>query len=74
MTSWETRRRRGDVSVSSEVWETEYSGEKWDFLDKISELDRYSVIAGYIAYLRRFLTISLPTPLMVHLGLKSQGS
>ncbi len=52
MTSWETRRRRGDVPVSSEVWETEYSGEKWNFLDKISELGRYSVIAGYIAYLK----------------------
>jgi SAM-dependent methyltransferase len=52
MTSWETRRRRGDVPVSGEVWETEYSGEKWDFLERISELGRYSIIAGYIAYLK----------------------
>ncbi len=52
MTVWETRRRRGDVPVSGEVWETEYSGEKWNFLENISELGRYSVIAGYIAYLK----------------------
>lgn len=52
MTSWEARRRRGDVPVSGDVWETEYSGEKWDFLGKVSELGRYSIIAGYIAYFK----------------------
>lgn len=52
MTAWEARRRRGDVPVSGEVWETEYSGEKWNFLGNISELGRYSVIAGYISYLK----------------------
>lgn len=52
ITVWETRRRRGDVPVSGEVWETEYSSEKWNFLENLSELGRYSVIAGYIAYLK----------------------
>jgi 2-polyprenyl-3-methyl-5-hydroxy-6-metoxy-1,4-benzoquinol methylase len=57
MTSWETRRRRGDVPVSSEVWEAQYSGEKWNFLETISELGRYSVIAGYIAHLKPQATV-----------------
>ncbi len=50
--AWETRRRRSDVPVSSTIWETEYSGEKWNFLESINELSRYSVIAGYISYLK----------------------
>ena len=38
--------------VVSQVWDAEYLNKKWDCLSGIDELAHYSVIAGYIDYLK----------------------
>lgn len=50
--SWEQRKRRGDVPVSSETWETQYQTGKWKYMEQLSEFPRYSTIIGYIAFLK----------------------
>lgn len=52
VTAWERERRKGDVPVEQRIWEEQYSGGKWEFLGGLTEVARYSVIAGYIAYLK----------------------
>jgi 2-polyprenyl-3-methyl-5-hydroxy-6-metoxy-1,4-benzoquinol methylase len=39
--------------VSRDEWEKQYSNKEWDHLERIDELARYSVIAGYAAYFRK---------------------
>lgn len=50
--AWETARRKGDAPVQQQVWEEQYRGGKWSFLGGLPEVARYSVIAGYIAFLK----------------------
>ena len=52
MANWEAQRRRGDVPVEAEVWETEFASGKWKYMEKVSELGRYSLIIGYLAYFK----------------------
>jgi SAM-dependent methyltransferase len=49
---WETARRRGDIPQPAAVWEAQYAAGRWDFLAGLDQLARYSVIAGYIHYLK----------------------
>ncbi len=49
---WEQARRRGDIPVSPTVWNEQYAAGRWDFLAGLDQLARYSVIAGYIHYLK----------------------
>lgn len=45
ITSWERRNSR-------DQWETQYLSGKWAKLEQLDELARYSVIVGYMAYLK----------------------
>ncbi|MCS7038122.1 MAG: class I SAM-dependent methyltransferase [Caldilineales bacterium] len=49
---WETARRRGDIPQPAAVWDAQYAAGRWDFLAGLDQLARYSVIAGYIHYLK----------------------
>lgn len=47
------RGRRSDGLVqSAQTWEAQYAAGKWDFLAELSELSRFSVLAGYICHLK----------------------
>jgi 2-polyprenyl-3-methyl-5-hydroxy-6-metoxy-1,4-benzoquinol methylase len=47
------RRRRTDgLLQSAQTWEAQYAAGRWDFLGQLSELARFSVLAGYIAHLK----------------------
>ncbi len=37
---------------SAQTWETQYAAGRWDFLAELSELARFSVLAGYICHLK----------------------
>jgi 2-polyprenyl-3-methyl-5-hydroxy-6-metoxy-1,4-benzoquinol methylase len=37
---------------SAQTWEAQYAAGKWDFLAELSELARFSVLAGYICHLK----------------------
>ena len=52
ITSWEKQQRMGDIPVSADSWETQYLGGRWTYMKQLDELARYSVIVGYIAYLK----------------------
>lgn len=41
------------LELPPERWDAEYRARKWDYLEGLSELARYSVIAGYIRFLDR---------------------
>jgi SAM-dependent methyltransferase len=43
---------RGDAPVSKEVWEEQYRQGGWEFMRRLDELARYSVIAGYLHHLK----------------------
>jgi 2-polyprenyl-3-methyl-5-hydroxy-6-metoxy-1,4-benzoquinol methylase len=47
-------RGRGSDSLlqSAQTWETQYAAGRWDFLAQLSELARFSVLAGYICHLK----------------------
>lgn len=49
---WETARRRGDIPQPAAMWDEQYAAGRWDFLAGLDQLARYSVIAGYIHYLK----------------------
>ncbi|MGH7824065.1 MAG: class I SAM-dependent methyltransferase [Candidatus Binatia bacterium] len=51
--SWEKRQGKGDIPMSKEAWESDYVGARWGYLDQLEELNRYSVVAGYIQFLKR---------------------
>ncbi len=38
---------------SKEVWESEYKSGRWDYLNQLEQLARYSVIAGYFQFFKR---------------------
>jgi len=50
--SWEQQRGKGDIPTSKEVWQTQYSKGRWDFLDQLDELAHYSILVGHIQYLK----------------------
>jgi 2-polyprenyl-3-methyl-5-hydroxy-6-metoxy-1,4-benzoquinol methylase len=47
------RGRRSDgLLQSAQTWEAQYAGGKWDYLGDLSELARFSILAGYICHLK----------------------
>jgi 2-polyprenyl-3-methyl-5-hydroxy-6-metoxy-1,4-benzoquinol methylase len=51
--SFVDRGRRSDGLLQSErTWEAQYAAGKWDFLTELSELSRFSILAGYICHLK----------------------
>lgn len=47
------RGRRADgLLQSAQTWEAQYAAGRWDFLGELSELSRFSVLAGYICHLK----------------------
>jgi SAM-dependent methyltransferase len=50
--AWELATGRGDAPVGKEVWESQYRGGGWEFMRRLDELARYSVIAGYLHHLK----------------------
>lgn len=47
------RGRRSDgLLQSAQTWETQYAAGRWDFLAQLSELARFSILAGYIWHLK----------------------
>jgi 2-polyprenyl-3-methyl-5-hydroxy-6-metoxy-1,4-benzoquinol methylase len=47
------RGRRSDgLLQSAQTWEAQYAAGRWDFLAQLSELARFSVLAGYIWHLK----------------------
>ena len=52
------RSRRSDgLLQSAQTWEAQYSAGRWDFLAELSELARFSVLAGYICHLKQGGTV-----------------
>jgi 2-polyprenyl-3-methyl-5-hydroxy-6-metoxy-1,4-benzoquinol methylase len=45
--------RRGGPFQPAAEWEAQYAVGKWDYLSGLSEMGRYSVLAGYICHLGR---------------------
>lgn len=52
ITYYEKRQGKSDIPVSADTWETQYLGDKWAYMKQLEELARYSIIVGYIAYLK----------------------
>ena len=51
--SFVDRGRRSDgLLQSARTWEAQYAAGKWDFLADLSELSRFSILAGYICHLK----------------------
>jgi SAM-dependent methyltransferase len=50
--AWEIATGRGDAPVAKEVWEAQYRSGGWEFMRRLDELARYSVIAGYLHHLK----------------------
>lgn len=47
------RGRRSDgLLQSAQTWEAQYAAGRWNFLAEVSELARFSVLAGYIGHLK----------------------
>jgi 2-polyprenyl-3-methyl-5-hydroxy-6-metoxy-1,4-benzoquinol methylase len=47
------RGRRSDgLLQSAQTWEAQYAAGRWDFLAELSELARFSLLAGYICHLK----------------------
>ena len=45
-------RRTDGLLQSAQTWEAQYAAGRWDFLAELSELARFSVLAGYICHLK----------------------
>jgi 2-polyprenyl-3-methyl-5-hydroxy-6-metoxy-1,4-benzoquinol methylase len=45
-------RRSDSLLQSAQAWEAQYAAGRWDFLAELSELGRFSVLAGYICHLK----------------------
>lgn len=41
------------LSQSAQTWDAQYAAGSWDFLGRLAELPRYSVLAGYVRQLGR---------------------
>jgi SAM-dependent methyltransferase len=50
--AWEAATGRGDAPVGKEVWEEQYREGGWDFMRRLDEVARYSVIAGFLHHLK----------------------
>ena len=48
----EKARRKGDIPVPPEVWEDAYRNGKTDHMKQLTECPRYSIVGGYISYLK----------------------
>jgi 2-polyprenyl-6-hydroxyphenyl methylase/3-demethylubiquinone-9 3-methyltransferase len=48
----ERRRRSDGLLQSADTWEAQYAAGRWNFLAQLSELSRFSILAGYICYLK----------------------
>ncbi|MBV8144675.1 MAG: class I SAM-dependent methyltransferase [Gammaproteobacteria bacterium] len=48
----DVRRRSDGLLQSPQTWETQYAAGRWDFLGTLSELARFSVLAGYVCHLK----------------------
>ena len=53
ISSWEQHKKKGDIPVSQEVWESQYLTGRWNYMSHFHEVGRYSTIVGYIQYLKR---------------------
>jgi len=45
-------RRPDSLLQTAQTWEAQYAAGRWDFLAELSELARFSVLAGYICHLK----------------------
>lgn len=45
-------RRTDGLLQSAQTWEAQYAAGRWDFLAQLSELARFSVLAGYVWHLK----------------------
>jgi 2-polyprenyl-3-methyl-5-hydroxy-6-metoxy-1,4-benzoquinol methylase len=50
--AWEQETGRGDAPASKETWEEQYQKGGWEFMRRLDELPRYSVLAGYLRHLK----------------------
>jgi 2-polyprenyl-3-methyl-5-hydroxy-6-metoxy-1,4-benzoquinol methylase len=48
----ESGRRSDGLLQSAQTWEAQYAAGRWDCLGELSELARFSVLAGYICHLK----------------------
>jgi 2-polyprenyl-6-hydroxyphenyl methylase/3-demethylubiquinone-9 3-methyltransferase len=48
--SYEKRQKRGDIPVAREVWEAQYLAGRWDYMEQVDELARYSMVIGFLQY------------------------
>jgi 2-polyprenyl-3-methyl-5-hydroxy-6-metoxy-1,4-benzoquinol methylase len=48
----ERGRRSDGLLQSAQTWEAQYAAGRWDYLGELSELARFSVLAGYICHLK----------------------
>jgi len=49
---WEQDQRQGDVPLGRDTWESLYRQGAWEFLSQLDEISRYSVLVGYLHYLK----------------------
>ena len=49
--------RSDSLLQSAQTWEAQYAAGRWDFLAQLSELARFSVLAGYICHLKPGATV-----------------
>ena len=50
-------RRSDSLFQSAQTWEAQYAAGRWDFLAELSELARFSILAGYICHLKPGATV-----------------
>ncbi|HEX4496458.1 MAG TPA: class I SAM-dependent methyltransferase [Thermoanaerobaculia bacterium] len=50
--AWEAATGRGDAPLSKEAWEEQYGKGGWEFMRRLDEVARYSVIAGFLHHLK----------------------
>lgn len=50
--AFEAATGRGDAPLSKEAWEEQYRQGGWDFMRRLDEVARYSVIAGFLHHLK----------------------
>ena len=52
------RGRQSDgLLQSAQTWEAQYAAGRWDYLGQLSELARFSILAGYICHLKPGATV-----------------
>src|SRR3954453_14901971 len=50
--AFEAATGRGDAPLSKEAWEEQYRQGGWEFMRRLDEVARYSLIAGYLHHLK----------------------